>query len=157
MSARWKVWSWFTIGSQENPMLKRLRLIQTPKFGVYIHFIYREDLDRDPHDHPWNFLRIVLRGGYTERFYESPIHILIDDHGQFDVERRPLRPHYFRTNSAHKIIKVKPGTITLAIVGAKTRTWGFWVKAFGPSLKFVPWPKYVTSAYSVWSDSPPVE
>lgn len=40
-------------------------------FGeIYIHKIYRSDDDPDPHDHPWNFRTFVLKGSYTDEYWE---------------------------------------------------------------------------------------
>lgn len=118
-SRRWGLWETFIIGRQENPMMKRVRLIQTPIGGIYLHFIYREDLDPYPHDHPWNFFRMVLRGGYEEE-YIGPVQ------GVWG-RVRPFRPGYVPTDARHRITAVQPGTVSLVIVGRKRRTWGFWV------------------------------
>lgn len=38
-----------------------------PNFGnIYLHEIMRSDDDPDPHDHPWDFTSIILRGGYRD-------------------------------------------------------------------------------------------
>jgi hypothetical protein len=118
---RWGLFQTFMIGRQNNPMMKRLRLIQTPWFGVYVHFIYREDLDPVPHDHPWNFWRMVLRGGYIENYTADPTNEL--GRPQMILPWRPLR---FPVDHAHRIVMVKPGTVSLVLVGRKRRVWGFW-------------------------------
>lgn len=120
---RWGFNEHFIIGKQDNPMLDRWRLIQTPLGGIYVHFIYREDLDPVPHDHPWRFTSIILRGGYTEEVHRKPGHMprsfkLIERHAG-DLHRFPLR-------WAHRIVAVEPGTVTLVFVSRKLRTWGFW-------------------------------
>lgn len=119
---RWALWETFVIGRQANPMMKRVRLIQTPIGGIYLHFIYREDLDPWRHDHPWNFARMVLRGGYDEE-YSGPAY------GATGHARtlRPFRPGYVPTDASHRITRVLPGTVSLVIVGRKRRTWGFWL------------------------------
>lgn len=102
-------------------MMKRLRLIQTPWFGVYLHFIYREDLDPVPHDHPWVFWRIVLRGWYHE------IYLRDAERGPRESPKQaPWRPSKVPTSHAHRITYVCPGTVSLVLVGPKIRTWGFW-------------------------------
>jgi hypothetical protein len=115
----WGALTKLVVGSQDNPMLKRWRLIQTPIGGVYVHFIYREDLDRDLHDHPWNFFRFILRGGYEEDYEGSIV-------GKFKVLKR-FDWGYVRTDAHHRITKVYPKTVTLVVVGRKTQEWGFWV------------------------------
>lgn len=118
---RWGLNSRFIIGQQNNPMLKRWRLLQTPLFGLYIHFIYREDFDQVPHDHPWRFWSFVIRGGYTESLWPDA---RVPHAVQNTIKRGRLR--YFPLGAAHRITFVKPKTITLVLVGPKCRTWGFW-------------------------------
>lgn len=127
MSKRWKFMSTFIIGKQDNPMIKRLRLIQTPWFGLYVHFIYREDLDRDLHDHPWAFWRMVLKGSYIEAYNNNPANPSWTQ-PQMMV---PFRPTFFPTKHSHRIVMVKPGTVSMVLVGRKSRTWGFWVPQDG--------------------------
>lgn len=120
---RWGFMQTFIIGRQDNPMITRLRLIQTPLGGIYVHFIYREDLDRDPHDHPWNFASLILRGGYTEELHKNP-HTGRAGAEQASYERWSF--HKFPLHHAHRIRHVEPGTATLMFVGPKCRTWGFY-------------------------------
>jgi hypothetical protein len=47
------------------------RLLQHLGIAVRVHEILRSDLGRDPHDHPWPYLTIVLKGGYWEERYDS--------------------------------------------------------------------------------------
>ena len=119
---RWGFFQTFVIGKQDNPMMKRLRLIQTPWFGIYLHFIYREDLDPVPHDHPWRFWRMVLWGGYSENYTVFPADPTFLEH-RLVV---PFQPSRVPTNHAHHITKVAPHTISLVVVGRKERVWGFW-------------------------------
>jgi hypothetical protein len=130
VKGRWGFWKTFIIGKQGNPMMKRLRVIQTPWFGVYLHFIYREDLDPVPHDHPWNFYRIVLRGGYVELYFEDPA----TGRGELTSPGR-RRWSYVPITHAHRITNVAPKTVSLVVVGPKVRTWGFWSpEVLGPDL-----------------------
>lgn len=120
---RWDIGSRFVIGRPGNPMLERIRLLQTPWFGLYLHRIHREDLDHVPHDHPWHFRSLVLRGGYTELFSPYPhIHPDIDRH--LRTWRRWSR-HRFTKDQAHRIVFVEPRTLTLVLVGRKHGSWGF--------------------------------
>lgn len=130
------------IGPPSNPMLIRWRLIQTPWFGIYLHLIWREDLDRLPHDHPWVFRSVVLRGGYREEFYEDTRRL---DRGAFTRSfggvppvGRPRRYHKFPLGAAHRIVAVLPHTTTLVLVGRKLRTWGFYDAAG----HFIDWRDY---------------
>jgi hypothetical protein len=130
---RWSINTRHVIGQPGNPMLERWRLLQTPWFGLYVHHIYREDLDRVPHDHPWVFTSLVLRGGYIEE-YRADARVNRNDvrraHARWSVHRFPLQ-------AAHRIISVLPGTTTLVWVGPKVRTWGFY-----DGWDWVPWGDY---------------
>jgi hypothetical protein len=120
--SRWDFNSRFVIGQPGNPMLERWRLLQTPWFGIYVHHIYREDRDPVPHDHPWTFWSLILRGGYDE-LYRSEPRINSNDvprsHAQWTV-------HHFPLQGAHRIVSVRPKTVSLVLVGRKRRTWGFY-------------------------------
>lgn len=131
---RWAFNERFLIGADNpaGPMLHRWRLIQTPWFGIYVHFIYREDLDRDPHDHPWTFFSFVLCGGYVEQHWDDARlggtgeGYLFRSWGKRRSMLRAGRSHYFPLSAAHRITQVHGKTITLVLVGRKQRDWGFW-------------------------------
>jgi hypothetical protein len=118
---RWGINERFIIGKPGNSMLERWRLIQTPLFGLYVHFLFREDLDRDPHDHPWSFWSLVLRGGYHEELTPDP---RVGD--RKIIGRRAGSVHHFPLRSAHRISSVLSGTVTLVLVGRRRRSWGFY-------------------------------
>lgn len=132
--ARWAFMRRFTIYKNDAIYLDRLRLVQTPWFGVYLHRIEQPDLDRDPHDHPWPFASLVLRGGYREMFHPRP---RIANHG---VEREWGRwsLHTMGIETAHRIRSVEPRTVTLVFVGRLVRKWGFWTEQ-----GFAPWKEYL--------------
>lgn len=50
----------------DPPFLWRLNLVYRKRFSVKLHRFLRSDPDRDLHDHPWNFVSIILWGGYYE-------------------------------------------------------------------------------------------
>lgn len=134
---RWAFLKWGDIPDTEDPKrvyLRRLRIFQTPWFAFYLHFIYLPD-DQAPHDHPCNFWSLILRGGYTERFYRDP--------GLFERSRfyGPSSPETFTvrnwtrwtvhgtpTSAAHRITVLEPRTISLCLFGRRRRDWGFWTQ-----------------------------
>lgn len=123
-SPRWAFLKWFDIPDRENPdlvYLRRLRIVQTPLFAIYIHWIYLPDTDRDPHDHPWNFWSLILRGGYTERLHKKSGEQVLNAwyRGSF---------HKMSITHAHKITELIPGTVTMVVTGPRHRTWGFWTE-----------------------------
>jgi hypothetical protein len=119
---RWSVNERFVIGKPHNPMMERWRLLQTPWFGVYVHFIYREDLDPVVHDHPWAFVSLVLFGGYDELYTADPR----SSDASVTQRHRMGRSHLFPLTAAHRITHVRRWTTTLVFVGPKRRVWGFY-------------------------------
>jgi hypothetical protein len=108
------------------------RLLQLCGVAARIHEILRSDLGRDPHNHPWSYVTVVLRGGYTEeRFNEWGGLVSRKWHGPGSIMFRPA-------NSWHKLT-VPDGTVatTLFITGPKQQRWGFNVDG-----KVVPYTEY---------------
>lgn len=125
-SPRWAFMARMTIPCENGlKYLTRLRIIQTPWFGVYLHNLYEPDADRDMHDHPWEFISIILRGGYTEIVNPIP-HVM--DTPAYNFKRRWNRWswHKMSTDKAHRILSVDDGTISLILVGRRKRSWGFY-------------------------------
>lgn len=97
-----------------------------------LHNICTADLDREMHNHPWSFISIVLRGGYTERrpLYENPEFDAFwgDEPGY--IVRRKVGSIAFRShNDRHRIVHVERDTWTLILMGPKRQTWGFFTAA----------------------------
>jgi hypothetical protein len=141
-SPRWAVWQRFEIPDRNEPdrvYLRRLRIVQTPWFGVYLHHIFLPDNDRDPHDHPWPFASFVLRGGYTERVWRNPNRRRDEETDALAVTKTHRRwsLHRVSTDVAHQIVQVAPGLKTLVFVGPRVRQWGFWTEQ-----GFVAWTEY---------------
>lgn len=136
---RWAFMRWTDIPDRNDPTktyLRRLRIVQTPWFALYLHFIFLPDDDRDPHDHPWNFGSFVIRGGYSERLYDlggefGGVRLLGEKrHGRLSV-------HRMKMDKAHRITNIEPGLATLVFIGPRKRDWGFWTED-----GFVRWQKY---------------
>lgn len=94
--------------------MERYTLFRTNDVWVRVHHILRSDQDRDLHDHPWDYVTLLLRGGYTEvtpdgqRFY-----------GAGSVLAR-------RAEALHRLIVPEGETCwTLFMTGPKIREWGF--------------------------------
>lgn len=99
--------------------LTRWRVIQTPLFGVYLHRFEGPDPRPTLHDHPWNFLSLVLRGGYTE-FTPG------DREGIYAEPRRVRRFNRKRATDLHWISELtRVPTWTLMFVGRRKRVWGY--------------------------------
>ena len=130
---RWALWRW-TMETPERPHIRRLHLYKTPWHSLYLHWKLGRDPQQDPHDHPVPFLSIVLRGGYEEHRY------LFTQDGGILVKRRHIRWfNVLRLGNTHKIVSVKPGTVTLCVAGPPRtdRPWGFLTPQ-----GFMPWHSY---------------
>lgn len=115
---RWALMSSYDIPCGNRLYLRRLRLIQTPWFGIFLHETWHRDQDRDPHDHPWTFWTFVLKGGYEE-IVVSPDRSYRRSHPRFSFKH--LNKTWF-----HRIIELHNSpTWTLMFVGPRTREWGF--------------------------------
>lgn len=100
--------------------LRRLRIIQTPYFFVYLHETRNPDEDYDLHDHPWVFWTWVLKGGYTEYFRPTKTAVQrLRRHERWSFMKMPL-------SGFHRIIKLyDTPTYTLVFGGRRVREWGF--------------------------------
>jgi hypothetical protein len=96
------------------------RLLQKLGIAVRVHHILRSDEGRDPHDHPWPYLTVILRGGYWERRYDDlGGHISTKWHGPGSVLYRPA-------NSWHRLDLLEGQTTwTLFCTGRYAQSWGF--------------------------------
>jgi hypothetical protein len=112
----WCVWRWTVTDSE---YITRLHLVKTPWFAVCLHWINKPDPEPFLHDHPVSFLSIILRGAYTERRWRLL--------GPGEQRLTHCWFNYVRASSfdRHSIVDVIPGTLTLALMGPKTREWGF--------------------------------
>lgn len=118
----------FTIeGADGSPYMVRYTLWKTKRGGIYVHNILRDDED-EPHDHPWDFTSVILRGGYYEAVGQGPVW------AQFWKWKRPFTVIRHKAEDVHKIkLPYKPhGEVsermpawTLVFVGPKRREWGF--------------------------------
>lgn len=154
-SPRWALWSPMHIKKPDgSSYLRRLRIVETPWFGLLLHHIDGPDTEADPHDHPWWFASMVLRGGYTEAVW--PLASL-----QFGKVRNSWPRwtiHTMPLESAHRIINLDPGTITLVVHGRRVKNWGFWTWGKNPGgdlRSWIPWTEY-GSLYPVGDASGPL-
>lgn len=97
------------------------RLFQLCGIAIRVHEILRSDGGRHPHDHPWPYLTIVLRGGYYEtRYDECGEFVFMSWYGPGSVLWRPA-------NSWHRLdVPAGQTATTLFITGRKAaESWGF--------------------------------
>lgn len=149
---KWTLWKWFSITRHDrDPYLMRLIVFKCPWFAVMLHFFAGSD-DECPHDHPWPFWSLILRGGYWEW---SPCQNRPADRHGCRVCQAPdgswLRAVWYGTGSLlrrgstwlHRV-EIDPSkartsrTISLVFTFVKVRHWGFLTKS-----GWVHWTKYV--------------
>jgi len=101
------------LGLAECPYLHRWTL-RLGAFSLRLHHFLSSDDKRALHDHPWWFVTLVLRGGYTDVSEAGEDHL-----GVGSVRfRRALHRH---------TVQVDPGGVwTLILTGPARRAWGFW-------------------------------
>src|SRR4051794_36090884 len=98
--------------------LRRWKWVVGTLFSVRLHHWVKGDPEQYQHAHPWNFLTIVLTGGY-------------DDVGlgrETDYVRAPTvryRPLTWR----HSVVNCTPGTWSIVFTGRAVRDWRFWMGA----------------------------
>lgn len=102
-----------------DPYLCRYRLFRCRWFKLTLHHILRSDEDPDLHDHPWNFVSLVLWSGYDEILPSR-------DPDGFEHVRRVRAGDVVRHRAAdaHRLILVRPAW-TLLVMTGKKRHWGF--------------------------------
>lgn len=147
-----------TVDGAETLYLRRYFIFRSKLFNIFLHYIPQPDTDPDPHNHPWNFFGVVLRGGYYEKLY-SPINLvegqqsLLTDFGKSYLQivlespefldRGMFSAAYRPSERYHQITYVKPNTWTLIFTGPVKNEWKFLTKD-GP----VMWRKYL----NLWTD-----
>lgn len=142
---RWAFMKWADIPDardERRVYLRRLRILQTPYFALYLHFIYQSDKDRDPHDHPFMFRSLIVRGGYQERVWATHADGSIAPIGVTKIWPR-WTLHKTPLHVAHMIDYLWPNTVTLVFCGPKVKDWGFYTEH-----GFVPWQTYNHEKYS---------
>lgn len=142
-----------------NPYDRESRLVKYRWLpSIRLHFIYREDQDRDLHDHPWNARTIILQGGYQEqrpgdaemleatleKFRQqgvSEASLAVYRSGRISeyIDRRAGDTAPLKHGEYHRIDKIYGGcAVTLFITGKYRGPWGFLVDGVK-----VPWRTYI--------------
>lgn len=154
-------------GKNQSLYLMRMMFTWSSPWGqLYLHVFYREDLDRDPHDHPFDFWTFPLNTGYTEEVFIHGGELLgwegRDGESLLAALAAPLIPalHCFReqhvarwrwhhrpATHTHRILRADSGRwplVTLVWRGPTTRRWGFWTYAETRlERRWTHWKKYV--------------
>jgi hypothetical protein len=96
---------------------RRWRVLSTPWFKICLHAIYKADDDKHLHNHPWNFIGVVLKGAYTERMPGSKL-----------IPRLPGMFAKRTRNQFHKVEDLhSPVVYTLNFMWGFKDEWGYMV------------------------------
>lgn len=109
---------------------------------VRLHHILRSDADREPHDHPFSFVSIILWGpAYMEEVYLAAKSGVMRGAPILVRVRRPLRwlPRFVRASTLHRLVLLQP-CWTLVFTGRRVREWGFQTKR-----GWVAWREFTTA------------
>lgn len=126
------------IGPDGRTIYMRRWFFWCPWFGIRVHHILRSDADKHMHDHPWDFISILLTGGYTELLPRT------DVTPELAARMRPVKRRHPRwsivrhkAEDLHRLILDEP-VWTLVLTGPKRRSWGFMTEQ-----GMVPWRTYL--------------
>lgn len=121
-----------TVDGKQVLYLRRWFIWRCKYFNVFLHYIPQPDNDRDPHDHPWTFISVLLHGGYTEEVFNASRELrAVNERSAPSIGYRPGQ-------TVHYITAVKPYTVTLVLTSDYFREWGF-VTTKG----WIQWRKYL--------------
>jgi len=105
-----------TIGRGNSVLANRLIVRKDSHGSIYVHRWHRSDPE-DFHDHPWDFVSLILKGGYYETRPDGR------------VWRSPGSIVFRNATDRHRVEVDKnfPFPISMIITGPIIREWGFWV------------------------------
>lgn len=118
------------LGSDGSLYMRRWRVLGYQAwlpslFGLnlMVHRIVRPDEDREPHDHPWWFVSLLVAGWYVEeRTWNGP------SVGRMChwFTRWPASLVFRAATDWHRIAQLDPrGAWTIVLTGRRAHTWGF--------------------------------
>jgi hypothetical protein len=148
-SVDWAIFKFMDILDADKPThvyLRRFIALKTPWVGLYVHWIYTKDEDRDPHNHPFNFWSWVVRGGYEERRYWLHGEGLLKARGSTTRIRKRWSLARTTRTYFHRIVALHDTpTITVILTGRRSK-WGFLTKD-----GYVPQEEYVREKEVRWA------
>lgn len=129
---------------QQTPYLMRFYVKHSGWLpGVYLHYFYRGDQERELHNHPWKkSFSFILTGWYLEARRKEL------RNGKHVVIFRTLRAgniNCIRANDFHRIDTVVYPLWTLFFSGKRVQSWGFWDRHTG---KYVDHKEFFSNASS---------
>jgi hypothetical protein len=116
------------ISGEGKVHFRRYRILETPWFSLYIHNILESDLDLHMHDHPWDFVSVMLSGGYLEYTEKNPEgnYFLPIDFNTWDIPSLYINAHVAEDLHKIKLIDGKP-VWSIFLCGPRRREFGYGV------------------------------
>ena len=122
-------------GPDGSLYMERFGIFETRWLEARVHHIVRPDLDREMHDHPANFISIVLKGSYHEarpRDIDPCFSPYLDfAECYYETVRRPGSIAYRPATCRHRITRVSDGGVwtIFILIGGRKQWWGFYTPA----------------------------
>jgi hypothetical protein len=108
-----------------QPYLIRRTLFSCHRLSIKLHYVIKDDIG-EMHNHPWNYISIILWGGYKEQTYVSiGSGCTICTHTKTTIYK-PLSVLIRKADRPHKLLllKGKP-CLSLIFTGRKVRKWDY--------------------------------
>lgn len=113
---------WTLVGGHKAGEATKVSGTGRRRFKILLHHFLPNANDRAEHDHPCDFVTVVLAGRY-------------DDLSPAGRERmRPGKIRRRRAEHRHTTVAGPRGCWTLVLMGPKRRAWGFWKEG-----RWLPW------------------
>lgn len=93
--------------------MERFFVIETKQLSVRFHHLLASDADRDLHDHPWDFVSLILEGSYIETTPAAERRFSAGD----------VLVH--RAEDAHRLTLPDGPVWSYVTTGPFVKTWGF--------------------------------
>jgi len=148
-SVDWAIFKFMDILDADKPThvyLRRFIVAKTPWVGLYVHWIFTKDEDRDPHNHPFNFWSLVLKGGYEERRYWLHGEGLLKARGSTTRIRKRFSLARTTRTYFHRIVALHGSPTVTVILTGKRSQWGFLTEH-----GYVPQEEYVREKEKRWA------
>lgn len=89
-------------------------------FSAVIHRFTQADGNGDPHDHPWRFRSIILKGGYREEIFDLA-------GNSYFIDRRVGDSFVNKANHIHRIVEIfEPECWTIIMPEGESKKSGFY-------------------------------
>lgn len=108
------------ISKEGEVFFRRYGLVSTPICNLYLHNILKSDQDDTMHDHPWNFISLILKGSYQEDYRCEPNWFI---HYRNVFKAGDCVVH--KSSDAHKLYLFSDNVWTLVFTWGTKKPWGY--------------------------------